>query len=152
MSSKKFYFGAPWHTEDREEFEKAILERYSVEGAVNYISLIVDRQITKAIGLLTVNTILFAAFTNTNMHSTYNEIPLIVASLLVLISSFPLITIMYVAWGSKEEYQVAKQDFEGTCKIVYLRSYFLTFSLMLSFLALIFAIYFKSTRLVGTFC
>jgi hypothetical protein len=145
---KNFLLGAPYQGKDREEFQAALLERFSQaaddagEKAVKYVDTIVDRQINKASGLLAFNSILYAATT----ISTANSMPQTVCGFLALASSIILVPMMFVLWGQPSQYKTAQADFQDACKSAYRKSYMLTASLILSTGAAVFALIDLATR------
>lgn len=133
----KHILGAPLCECDRKEFKNALLKRFSGdnEQAFSYINNVLDRQIAKASGLLTFNSILVAT---TTLSKNPEQFITLTAGSLALFSCIPLLLLMYVFWGGSDKYSEAQADFEDTCETCYRRSYALTISLIASFLATVF--------------
>jgi len=116
-TNASFWLGAPWHQADKENFETALLTRYKdqIEKPFLYVNAIIDRQISKAGGLLAYNSILYAA-TTISATATLSES---ICGFLALASSFPLIMMMHVIWGSSTQYETSQAEFKATCKMIY---------------------------------
>ena len=126
-----FLLGAPLSAADRAEFEAAILNRFpgpAIEQAVVYADRITDRQINKARGLLSFNSVLFAVFA---FHpDTFVMRPF--GTLLTLVSSLMLVLLMYVSWAPAKDFVSAETDFRNSCRVCYRRAWILTVAIVLS--------------------
>jgi hypothetical protein len=145
MATKKkesrHLLGAPWNRFDRDDFEASIIERHAwdekggMDRAVDYAYKLVDRQINKARGLLTYNALLFAAFRAIRPATGPVSRAITFGALSALISCFPLLLMMYVAWGTRSNWKTSKNDFNAVCSVIYRRSYLLTTALVISGIA-----------------
>lgn len=133
--------GAPWRQSDRDDFETSIIERHSwdkdggIDRAVEYVYKIADRQINKARRLLTYDALLFGAFKIVRPANGAVPIFVTIGALTALASCFPLLFLMYVAWGTGSDWRKSENDFHAICSLIYRRSYFLTAALVISLIA-----------------
>lgn len=138
--------GAPWNQSDRDDFEASIIERHSwdqnggIDRAVDYVYKIADRQINKARGLLSYNALLFGAFRIVRPINGSTPFAVTIGSLSALVSCFPLLFLMYVAWGTRSDWRKSENDFHAMCSLIYRRSYFLTVALIISIFATFIAV------------
>ena len=137
VKKKIFYkLGAPIFKEDKERFESAIWKREDTpKDAFEYVDKVIDRQINKAVGLLTANAVLFTCFTLNSGDRLTKP-----ASILTLISSLLLLYLLYVVWSESDSYENYEADFKRACQILYKRSYVLSFSIMTSIFSLLLAL------------
>jgi hypothetical protein len=102
-----------------EEFQKTLSERFAIsstdvdyEKAFAYVDKVVDREIGKAVGLLTFNSIIIAI-------AVWGELWLpILAS---AIASVVLLVLLWVVKGSPEDIQTAQHDFQMTSAMIWQR-------------------------------
>lgn len=135
VSGRSYYLlGAPIGRQDQQAFEQALQARFGNESnAFEYMERVLDRQISKASGLLSYNSILVAALSFGGFPHWLGKISAAIA----LFSCLPLLLMLYVSWHEAEVYQQAKSDFQSSCVTCYWRSYLLTISLLLSTIATI---------------
>lgn len=135
MARKLHLLGAPFRFPDQDEMIHALEQRFNsdMEKAFSYGVDIGNRQINKAIGLLTFNSILFAAY---NVSNKTTLIPIPFAQLLSLLSCLPLLYMMFVVWFPAENYKTAEADFSQLMDVIFKRSHFLSLSLYIAFISL----------------
>lgn len=129
----RHWTGAPWTYQDQRAFEEQILSRCqnNPEGAVAYIDRVIDRQLNKAGGLLTFNSVLIAALNLLGDGAFLTN----VGSLTAIVSCLPLLFMMYVIWAPAGQYATAEKDFRRGCKLSYYRARLLSLSLAASLVA-----------------
>ncbi len=115
-----------------EDLVQVVLCRFrsNPEGAVEYITGTIDRQIAKASSLLTYNSILFAGL----QIRPSNTWPSTCALWLSLISCALVLALLFVEWRSAASYRDPKVDFCALVRLAARRSRLLTCSLVLSLL------------------
>lgn len=128
----KYYpLGAPIKQADRERWEATLEQRFGhKEDAVTYMQKVLDRQINKARGLLTFNSILVAALGSQDLPIACLEKW---AAISALLSCLPLLALMRVKWPTDPtEVKDAHSDLKSHCSDSYGKSFILTVSLVLS--------------------
>jgi hypothetical protein len=112
-----------------------MLKRFNVdtEKAVTYMEKALDRQLNKARGLLTFNSILVAALRvqEGQTYCCWNNI----GSIFAIVSCLPLLLMLWVVWGSNEDYSETVKDFDRLFALCCKRAYRLSFSILASIVA-----------------
>ncbi len=143
-------FGPLPGTEGANSFETNLATRFNeskpLEGAVTYIDRVIDRQLNKARGLLSFNSILLAALNFE--HSCVPHWPEW-ASILALVSSVPLLLLMLVVWGQPSRFATAADDLKATVTLSCWRGYALVFSFLFSLAAVAISILITVWKLTG---
>lgn len=113
------------------QFTVIAFERFkdNPEGAVSFIGNVIDRQIAKASGLLSFNSLLFAGL---QVSSASKGWLTITALLLTLIACLPLLALLFVDWRKPDSYRSPQEDFQFITRLAMMRSRLLAASLGLS--------------------
>lgn len=129
-SPKSYWMGTPWWASDREAFKSAILGRYKgdAELAFAYVNKVIDRQISKAGGLLAFNSIVFAGLQIAGVSSG----PAKLSAVLSLLAALMLLLLMRVKWGSPASFQTADDDLSYSLNMCFNRAMAISWSLLLS--------------------
>ncbi|MBY0468769.1 MAG: hypothetical protein K2Q07_07315 [Burkholderiaceae bacterium] len=129
-SPKSYWMGSPWWASDREAFKAAILGRYqgNAELAFAYVNQVIDRQISKASGLLAFNSIVFAGLQVANTSTFAAKL----SAVLSLLAALLLLLLMHVKWGSPESFQTAENDLNYSLNVCFNRALAISWSLALS--------------------
>ena len=141
LKNRHFPLGAPYPWGPGPAcFAKAVKARFSSapETAVTYLDRIIDRQLNKARGLLSFNSILIAALNieRSAGHTTAHPCPTDIASIAALVSCMPLLVMMYVVWGPLTTYEDPGAEIDRAVKLCCKRAYMLTASLLASGVAI----------------
>lgn len=124
-SEKRFFpLGAPIREKYRQPYREHFWNRYTdKELAIDFIYRVLDRQINKALGLLTYNALLFGAlsFRVNQSRTAYS------GRIIALGSCFPLLALIWVNWGSAKRFADAYSHFTSTFTTVVWRTYFLRY-------------------------
>ncbi|MFM0670227.1 hypothetical protein [Paraburkholderia sediminicola] len=155
MFRKGYILTAP-KKEKKGEYTTALLRRYGAafqnngvvdsdadatkrawEYAFQYLDRVVDRQISKASGLLTFNSILLVVLYGQDALFKCREPWRIVLTTLLIVSCFIMLDMLYVNWSDPSNFESAKKDFEGSLDICSSRTRHLFLSLVLSSLAVL---------------
>ncbi len=129
-SPKSYWMGSPWWASDREAFKAAILSRYKgdAELAFSYVNQVIDRQISKASGLLAFNSIVFAGLQVADTSTFAGKL----SAVLSLLAALLLLLLMHVKWGSPESFQTAEDDLDYSLHMCFNRAMAISWSLALS--------------------
>ena len=120
----------------QEAFETHLLNRFSNrEHAVDYIARILDRQISKANGLLAFDGLLFAALSIIRPESGPVPVSIRIGSAFALLASISLLLLFVVQFGGVGNYRDAEADFRAACKIIYSRTNTIALSVLCSLVA-----------------
>ena len=127
---KSYWMGSPWWASDREAFKSAILSRYKgdAELAFGYVNHVIDRQISKASGLLAFNSIVFAGLQVANTSTFAAKL----SAVLSLLAALLLLLLMHVKWGSPPSFQTAEDDLNYSLHMCFNRAMAISWSLALS--------------------
>ncbi|OYT99284.1 MAG: hypothetical protein CFE40_05300 [Burkholderiales bacterium PBB1] len=122
--------GSPWWASDRQAFKTAILGRFSgnAELAFDYVNRVIDRQISKASGLLAFNSIVFAGLQIANVSTFAAKL----SAVLSLLAALFLLLLMHVKWGSPDTFQTAEDDLNYSLNVCFNRAMVISWSLALS--------------------
>lgn len=129
-AKSSFWLGAPTHRGDVEIFALVLQHRFenAKDTGVGYIDRVVDRQLNKARGLLTYNSLMLATSNLIGLEATF-KVPV---SVLALISCLFLMKMMYVEWGSIQTYEDWSADIADGVYVAAGRAKLLTASLAFS--------------------
>lgn len=133
-----YRWGAPLCRKDKEKFFLDLKQRFDdPEKAFSYIDKVIDRNISKAVGLLQYNAVVLA-ITYIISYSDYNiniwlRAILSVSILFSIISSLVIIDIMFTHW--QKDFRYAWNDVRDSAFLCMKRSMKMTFGLIFSFLA-----------------
>ena len=116
--------------------ETAVETGRAAELAGTYFNQVIDRQISKAGGLLTFNSILLAVIFTHDLFANNKDIRTIIAGLL-LFSCMPLLDMLVAIWAQPEVYGSALQDLDDSLRTCSFRSRLLVMSTIPSFVAVI---------------
>jgi hypothetical protein len=122
--------GSPWWASDRQAFKTAILGRFggNAELAFGYVNQVIDRQISKASGLLAFNSIVFAGLQIANVSTFAAKL----SAVLSLLAALFLLLLMHVKWGSPDTFQTAEDDLNYSLNVCFNRAMVISWSLALS--------------------
>lgn len=127
---RNYALGAPLSRAEKNSVEEAILARFggNAAEASAYIDRIIDRQITKAGGILNGTAILAGI-------SVYVKalLPLGLALVTILL----MLTLYYVQWSRPDHFRTAQKDFESMIELCYTRSVTITIGSLLTFLSVV---------------
>lgn len=127
---KTYWMGSPWWASDRQAFKDAILKRYGgqAEPAFAYVNQVIDRQISKASGLLAFNSIVFAGLQVANVSTFAAKL----SAVLSLLAALLLLLLMHVKWGSPDTFHTAENDLNYSLNVCFNRATVISWSLALS--------------------
>jgi hypothetical protein len=136
--------GIPVRKADWKLYREAIKERFTdPEKGVEYVYRILDRQINKARGLLTYNALLFATFrlfaSDTN-PSAISSSWIKCGAGAALFSCCVLLTLLWVWWGSSDDYRTAANDLIAALDRTMRRTQLISLALALSAISTLIAL------------
>jgi hypothetical protein len=105
------------------------------EQASSYLDKVIDRQLNRARGLLTFNSILLALVNNEMSVVASHMGTRLILSTLLLLSCMLLLGIMFVHWAHADDLQDIAKDLDGSFNICARRTRLVTILTLLSFIA-----------------
>jgi len=123
-----------------------LLERFSApphdaEEAVRYANMVLDRQISKASGLLSYNALLLGSFSLITHGGSNLTIQASFGSLAALVSAGILLILMWMHWGDVAEFQTPEKDLESAMRTIKWRTCLISLALLISGTATMFAMF-----------
>ena len=142
--SEHYRLAAP-RKDKQSEYVQALLKRYNVtenrerayDQAFQYLDTVVDRQISKAGGLLTFDSILLAVLYAQEALYSPHEWGRMLLTALLFFACLVLFDMLYPHWSSPESFETAEKDFTGSFNICCSRTQHLFLSMLLSVVALV---------------
>ncbi|MFM0427587.1 hypothetical protein PQQ75_01120 [Paraburkholderia aspalathi] len=139
------YFLAAPRKGKQSAYVQALLLRYSrtntsestYEQAFQYLDTVVDRQISKASGLLTFDSILLAVLYAQEALYSPHEWGRMLLTALLFFACLVLFDMLYPNWSSPKSFETAEEDFTGSFNICCSRTQHLFLSMLLSVVALV---------------
>lgn len=150
LFSKGYFLGAP--TKDcLPSYETELVKRFgceceidgtvkscssatkkAYEMAFSYLDRIVDRQISKASGLLTFNSVLLVVLYSQGKPFEGATLLRLLLTTMLLLSCMLLLDMMLVVWSTSEVFGSASKDFEGSLQVCCTRTRYLSLSTVLA--------------------